>query len=277
MKRMPTYFLSHGGGPWPYMEGTMREHLRTLEQSLRELPQQLPERPRAVLVVSAHWEAQAFTVSSSAMPPMLYDYSGFPPEMYRISYPAPGSPDLARQVKGLIQRAGLPAAEDAKRGFDHGTFSLLKPIYPEADLPVVQLSLKQDFDPLEHIKVGQVLAPLRDEGILILGSGYSYHNMSRFGPTATQPSGEFDHWLRLAVAAKPEERLRHLTQWEQAPAARLAHPREDHLMPLMVIAGAAGNDPVTMAFGDHLFGAATSSFRFSSDERPTGFDRLGIM
>jgi aromatic ring-opening dioxygenase catalytic subunit (LigB family) len=197
--------------------------------------------------------------------------------MYRISYPAPGSPELARQVKDLIQEAGLPSGEDAARGFDHGTFSLLKPIYPQADVPVVQLSLKQDFNPLEHIKVGQALAPLREAGVLVLGSGFSYHNMARFGPTAEQPSAEFDRWLRQALAAKPEERLGLLSQWHLAPAARLAHPREDHLLPLMVVAGAAGNDPVTMAFGDHLFGAATSSFRFSSDQRPTGFDRLGIM
>jgi hypothetical protein len=119
---------------------------------------------------------------------LLYDYSGFSPEMYQISYPAPGSPELARHVKDLIQRAGLPAAEDSRRGFDHGTFSLLKPIYPEAGIPVVQLSLKQDFSPLEHIKLGEAIAPLRQTGVLILGSGYSYHNMSRFGPTATQPS-----------------------------------------------------------------------------------------
>lgn len=275
MRSMPTYFLSHGGGPWSFMEGPMREQLRSLELSLQDVPKQLPDRPRAVLVVSGHWEEPEFTVSSSPAPGMVYDYSGFPEAMYRITYPAPGDPVLAERVRSLLSDAGITCRADAHRGYDHGTFSMLKPMFPNADVPVVQLSLKQSFSATEHLVAGVALAPLREEGVLILGSGFSYHNMRGFGPQAEQPSALFDRWLRETLASRPDARVSALSRWHQAPAARIAHPREDHLLPLMVAAGAAGDDPATPIFGDRILGAQASGFRFSTDTRPSVFDRLG--
>lgn len=270
---MPAYFLSHGAGPWPYLSGPFRQNFDWLEKSLQDIPRQLPQRPKAVLMVTAHWETPTFMVSSSPAPGMVYDYSGFPEETYRIKYPAPGSPGLAERVQMLLNNAGLATKADPERGFDHGTFSLMKPLYPHADVPVVQLSIKDDFDPVEHLKAGAALAPLRDEGILIIGSGFSFHNL--FGDEAgALPSAAFDAWLRHAVVSDLETRARMLAQWQDAPAARLAHPREDHLVPLMVVAGAAGADPSTTVYGGKILGVAASSFRFSDDTTPSGFDQL---
>jgi aromatic ring-opening dioxygenase catalytic subunit (LigB family) len=170
-RRMPVYFLSHGGGPWPWLDGPIRDGMRQLEESLQRLPGELPEQPKAILMVSGHWAAPGFTVQTSPNPPMLYDYGGFPEHTYRIQYPAPGSPALAARVSELLSGAGIPVAEDAERGFDHGMYSVLFPAWPDAEVPVVQLAIKQSFDPEEHLAVGQALAPLRDEGVLILGSG----------------------------------------------------------------------------------------------------------
>lgn len=274
--RMPTYFLSHGGGPWPYMDGPMRSRFTLMEQALKDIPRQLPQAPKAVLVVSGHWEEAEFSVSAAPEPGMVFDYYGFPEHTYHIRYAAPGSPELATRVQGLLQAAGWPTRLDAQRGFDHGTFSMLQPIYPEADIPVVQLSLKSNMDPEEHLKAGKALAPLRDEGVLIIGSGQSYHNLRMWGPAGAQPAAAFDAWLRKSLLqTSPEERREALVHWSQAPAARLAHPREDHLLPLMVVAGAAGDDPVTCVYGEMFMGAlAVSSFRFGEDRTPSGFDKL---
>jgi aromatic ring-opening dioxygenase catalytic subunit (LigB family) len=274
--RMPTYFLSHGGGPWPYMEGPVRSRFALMEQALKDIPRQLPRPPKAVLVVSGHWEEAEFSVSAAPDPGMVFDYYGFPEHTYHIRYAAPGSPELATRVQGLLQAAGWPARLDAQRGFDHGTFSMLQPMYPQADVPVVQLSLKSNMDPEEHLKAGRALAPLRDEGVLIIGSGQSYHNLRMWGPAGAQPAAAFDAWLRVSLLdVSPEERREALVHWDQAPAARLAHPREDHLLPLMVVAGAAGDDPVTCVYGEMFMGAlAVSSFRFGEDRTPTGFDKL---
>lgn len=274
--RMPTYFLSHGGGPWPYMDGPTRARFTLMEQALKDIPRQLPRPPKAVLVVSGHWEEDEFSVSASPAPGMVFDYYGFPEHTYRIRYAAPGSPELASRVQGLLQSAGWPARLDAQRGFDHGTFSMLQPMYPDADVPVVQLSMKSNMDPQEHLAVGQALAPLRGEGVLIVGSGQSYHNLRMWGPAGAQPAAAFDAWLRRSLLeSSPEERREALIHWVQAPAARLAHPREDHLVPLMVAAGAAGDDPATCVYGEMFMGAlAVSSFRFGEDRTPTGFDKL---
>jgi len=273
--RMPTYYLSHGRGPWPYTEGPFREHFRLLEQSLRDIPRQLPQNPKAVLVVSGHWEEDEFTVSSSPQPDMIYDYYGFPEELYRITYRAPGSPVVAERVVDLLTSAGWPARSDAWRGFDHGTFSLLSPMYPTADVPVVQLSIKKTLDPIEHLLAGRALARLREEGVLITGSGHSYHNLRDWQRGDTKPAAVFDAWLRRALLESgPYARREQLADWETAPAARAAHPREDHLIPLMVAAGAADKDPATCIYGEVLRGAAASSFRFGADRTPTGFDRL---
>ena len=263
---LPTYFISHGGGPWPWMKAQMGGAYDRLEASLRDIPHQLgPVPPKALLMISGHWEEREFTVMATALPPMIYDYSGFPEHTYRIRYQAPGSPQTAERVRSLIATAGFPVNLDTERGFDHGTFAPLAVIYPAANVPVLQLSLRHGYDPKVHIAVGRALAPLRDEGILIVGSGLSYHNLREFGPTAAVASAAFDQWLdETLVRVSPAERVARLNAWDAAPAARKAHPREDHLLPLMVAVGAAGNDPGRRVYHEDHFmgGVAVSSFMF---------------
>ena len=275
--KQPVFFLSHGGGPWPWLDGPFREGFAWLEASLKALPAQLPEPPRAVLAVSGHWEEPGFTVSSAAQPGMVYDYSGFPEHTYHIRYAAPGDPALAARVRELAAAAGIAVGDDPMRGFDHGTFSMMQPIRPEADLPVVSLSMKLGYDPAAHLALGRALAPLRDEGVVIMGSGLTYHNLRMFDARAAEPSSRFDAWLRhTLLALPPEERAAELMRWDAAPAARQAHPREDHLIPLVVALGAAGADPATCIYAQaDLFGGITvSSWRFGEDVTATGFDRL---
>lgn len=264
-KRMPTYFLSHGGGPWPWMDGPFRDAYADLEASLKEMPGQVGTRPTAILMISGHWIERDFTVMTSPAPGMIYDYGGFPAHTYHIRYGAPGSPRLAERVRTLLAGAGFGVGEDSERGFDHGAFVPLAVAYPKADIPVVQLSLRADFDPAIHLDAGRALSVLRDEGVLIVGSGLSYHNLRRFDDRAMEPSHEFDAWLRRTVLeSSPEGRAGGLLQWAQAPSARFAHPMEDHLIPLMVAAGAAEKDPASMVYHEDAFfgGIAVSSFRF---------------
>ena len=263
---LPTYFISHGGGPWPWMKKEMGDAYAQLEAALADMPRQIGRKPDAILMVSAHWEAPAFTVMGNPRPPMIYDYGGFPEHTYHVRYDAPGSPELARRVQGLIEAAGLPASLDAERGFDHGMFSPMAAIYPDADVPVVQLSLKRGLDPAEHLALGRALAPLRNEKVLIVGSGLSYHNLRNFGPQAQEPSKAFDDWLAATVDAAPTQRVERLLDWSQAPAARIAHPREEHLIPLMVAVGAAEQDAGTRIYHEDAFmgGIAVSSYRFGA-------------
>jgi aromatic ring-opening dioxygenase catalytic subunit (LigB family) len=264
MARMPTYFISHGGGPWPWLDGPFRRQFAVLERQLASLPRELPQPPKAVLVVTGHWEAPRFTVGGAQRPGMVYDYSGFPAHTYSIKYEAPGSPQLASRVKELLEGAGIAAAIDAGRGFDHGTFVPLAVMYPGAEIPVVQLSLKHGYDPAEHLAVGRALAPLRDEGVLIVGSGLSWHNLRMLGPAAREPSQAFDAWLHEAMQAEPAQRSKLLVNWEAAPAARIAHPEEDHFVPLMVAVGAAQADPATRVYHERDFmgGVTAASYRF---------------
>lgn len=262
--RMPVVFVPHGGGPWPFVEigfGDRAEldGLASYLRSMRALPKQ---ETRALLVVSAHWEEQVPTVMTSDRPPMLYDYYGFPPESYQITWPAPGSPELAARVRSLLGAAGFETAANAERGFDHGTFVPLKLAYPEAEVPTVQLSLKRGLDPEEHLAMGRALAPLRDEGVFIIGSGMTYHNLRAFGPHASPVSEEFDAWLREAATLDPKSRDARLAAWSRAPSARLAHPREEHLLPLMVIAGAAGQDRGTTAYNGTIRSLRLSAYHY---------------
>ena len=262
---LPTYFISHGGGPWPWMKKEMGHAYDQLEASLADMPRQIGRTPRAILMVSAHWEAPAFTVMTHPRPPMIYDYGGFPAHTYQVRYDAPGEPAVAQRVRQLIEAAGLPAQSDAERGFDHGAFSPMAAIYPKADVPMLQLSLRQGLDAEEHLALGRALAPLRDENVLIVGSGLSYHNLRAFGPQAAAPSKAFDDWLdRTVVDAVAAERDAGLRDWASAPAARIAHPREEHLLPLMVAVGAAQREAGTRIYHEDKFmgGIAVSSFRF---------------
>jgi aromatic ring-opening dioxygenase catalytic subunit (LigB family) len=262
--RMPVVFVPHGGGPWPFVEigfGDRAEldELASYLRSIRAIPKQ---ETRALLVISAHWEEPVPTVMTSDHPPMLYDYYGFPPASYQITWPAPGSPELAVRVRSLLGAAGFKAAANAERGFDHGTFVPLKLAYPDAEVPTVQLSLKRGLAPEEHLAMGRALAPLRDEGVFIIGSGMTYHNLRAFDPHAGPISEAFDAWLREAATLDPTSRDARLAAWSHAPSARLAHPREEHLLPLMVIAGAAGQDRGTTAYNGTIRSLRLSAYHY---------------
>lgn len=261
--RMPTVFLPHGGGPWPFVDlGLPEAEKRELTEYLQALPHGVA-RPTALLVISAHWEERVPTLMTSAAPPMLYDYYNFPPASYQIQWPAPGAPAVAARVAALLRGAGFEPGEDAQRGFDHGTFVPLKLAFPEADVPVVQLSLVKGLDPAQHYAIGRALAPLRDEGVLIIGSGMTFHNMRAFGhPQALAVSEAFDAWLRETVAAPPADRERRLCDWASAPQARTCHPREEHLLPLMVVAGAAGDDVGRTPYNGKMLGVRLSAHHF---------------
>lgn len=260
---LPTYFISHGGGPWPWIP-ERRQQLAPLEASLANMPAEIGCTPKAILMISGHWEADDFAVMASAQPPMVYDYYGFPAYTYEIKYAAPGAPAVAERIVALLTAAGLPNHLDYQQGFDHGTFAPLQIMYPAADVPVLQVSLKHGYDPKEHLALGRALAPLRSEGILIVGSGLSYHNLRRFGPAARVPSAGFDAWLDEAMRSVPELRTQMLTEWEKAPYARDCHPQEDHLVPLMAAVGAAEADKATRVYHDaNAYGGVTaSSYRF---------------
>ena len=264
---MPVAFVPHGGGPWPFVEmGLPPNEVAELKQYLESV-RLLPVRtPRALLIISAHWEEPVPTVMAAEHPPMLYDYYGFPPESYRLTWPAPGDPQLAREVGAALARAGFQTASDAVRGFDHGAFVPLKVTYPNADVPALQLSLIRGLDPDQHLAIGRALAPLRDEGVFIVGSGMTFHNLRAFGdPRAAASSEAFDEWLRDVMARAPGDRDRGLSEWINAPAARIAHPREEHLIPLMVATGAAGGDTARLAYNGTFGGARLAAYHFVSE------------
>ena len=269
--RMPVVFLPHGGGPWPFMDDElfgrpgMWDKMREYMEGLSIFS---PERPRALLIVSAHWEEAVPTVMTSPNPPMYYDYYNFPKETYEIQWPAPGAPEVAHRVQELLEKVGITTDANDTRGFDHGTFVPLKLAYPDAGIPTFQLSLVKGLDPLTHIKIGRALEPLRDEGVFIIGSGMSYHNLRALlgrGVSAQKTlddSKAFDEWLAALVDDEVSRRETLLVEWEKAPAARASHPREEHLLPLMVIAGAAGDDPGTTPYRDVVMNAHVSAMHF---------------
>jgi aromatic ring-opening dioxygenase catalytic subunit (LigB family) len=196
---------------------------------------------------------------------MVYDYGGFPAEMYKIRYPSPGAPEVAERVRDLLEQSGIPAAFDSERGYDHGTFSPLKAMYPDADVPVLQLSLKHGYDVGEHLAAGRAIAPLRDEGIAVVASGLSWHNLGLlFAGRGRESSKAFDAWVDETLAAAPGERVERLMRWTQAPMARVSHPTEDHFVPLMVALGAAEREAAHRVYHEEDFaGSVTaSSYRF---------------
>ncbi len=264
--RQPTIFLPHGGGPCFWMEfpppfgphawDGLRDYLAGIVESL-------PERPKAFVVVTAHWEEAKPTVSTAAAPGMLFDYYGFPEHTYQLSYPAPGEPRVAAEVKRLLEAAGLPVGENGTRGFDHGVFVPFLIVDPKAEIPVVMLSIQRDLDPARHIAIGKALAPLRDQGIVIVGSGMSFHDLRHFFDGDGRASVAFDAWLDETVTkSDPKAREERLIHWSEAPFARACHPREEHLIPLMVVAGAAGDSVGQHSFRDTVGGKVISGFRF---------------
>ncbi|PHR87264.1 MAG: dioxygenase [Blastopirellula sp.] len=265
VKRQPAFYLSHGGGPcfWietpppygPHAYDDLRHYFEGMLASL-------PERPKAIVVISGHWEAKNFTVSANPAPGMLFDYYGFPAHTYELSYPAKGDPVIAGRISELLAKAGISHETDTERGFDHGVFVPMLIVDPDGNIPVVMMSIREDFDPATHIAFGEALAPLRDEGVVIIGSGSSYHNMTSFGDGKPQNARVFDTWLRGAVTqSEYGARKAALLEWDQAPMARDAQPREDHLIPLMAVVGAGGADPAIVDFQGDMSGKAISGFR----------------
>ncbi|MFT5686688.1 MAG: aromatic ring-opening dioxygenase catalytic subunit (LigB family) [Myxococcota bacterium] len=261
--RLPTIYIPHGGGPWPWLtDFGGPKAMDALRDYLVGLPAALPQPPVAILCVTAHWEESVPTVSTAAQPGMLYDYSGFPPHTYQIRWSAPGSPSLAARVRTLLGEAGISSAEDPARGYDHGTFVPLAVSWPSADVPTVQLSLVRGLDPAEHLRIGQALRPLRDEGVLILGSGMSYHSMRGYGTEqGARDAAVFDDWLSASVQ-DPARRGAALQRWSEAPSGRASHPREEHLLPLMVVTGAAGDDRVSLPFKETILGTRVSAVQY---------------
>lgn len=237
-------FISHGGGPMPLLGD--KGHQEMLE-NLKMIAGKI-DKPSAIIVISAHWEENIPTITAAANPPLIYDYYGFPEESYRIQYPSPGEPALAEQIKHSLDSVGIEARLDESRGYDHGVFVPLKIMYPEADIPCIQLSLLQSLDPAEHIKMGAALASLDYDNLLVIGSGFSFHNMKAFFAPDTDESKmmnhSFEQWL-IDTCSNPnlaeDERKQRLANWQDAPYARYCHPREEHLLPLHVCYGMAGS------------------------------------
>lgn len=269
MTRQPALYIPHGGGPCFFMPdphnmwGEMAHYLKNIDANLAQ-------KPKAILVISAHWEAPNFSILANPAPELLFDYYNFPPATYQLTWPAKNDLDLVGRVLDLGGQAGIDMVKDAQRGYDHGVFVPLLLSYPKADIPVLQLSLKQGLNPAEHMAMGAALAPLRDEGVLLIGSGMSSHNMRSLVQdlwlnTPSNPSHDFDQWLRDTVISDPETRNLRLANWDQAVGGRASHPREEHLLPLMVIAGAAGNDAATIPYHQQSLGAtnvALSAIQF---------------
>lgn len=263
--RLPTCFVPHGAGPCFFMDWNPSDTWTAMGEFLRGYSQRLPRQPEAILLVSAHWCAPRFSVTSGERPGLIFDYHGFPEHTYQLQYPAPGHPALAERVAGLLAQAGIEAEQDPARGFDHGMFIPLKVMFPDAAIPVVQLSLRHGLDAQEHLDVGRALASLRDEGVLIVGSGMSFHNMRGYGDERFGPIAEaFDSWLTEAVKAQPAQREQLLKDWMQAPSATLCHPSggEEHLLPLLVAAGAAEQSVGRKVFSQPVMQTRLSAFEF---------------
>lgn len=265
-KLSPVLFIPHGGGPMPLLNEPSHKHLTQFFSSAASSLKL--GKPDAILVISAHWETDVPTVNTSDNPGLLYDYYGFPPASYQIKYPAPGSPSLAAQVIELLQQAGITAATDKNRPFDHGMFVPLKLIYPDADIPCVQLSLLNSLDPEQHIAIGKALAPLRKQNILILGSGMSFHNMQAFFNRTLNTEKrylDFHHWL-IDTCCNPDltaqEREQKLIEWHQVTGGKFSHPREEHLLPLHVCYGAASVDSpcASLVFNEEVLHKKVAAF-----------------
>jgi 4,5-DOPA dioxygenase extradiol len=254
-------YFSHGGGPLPILGDPGH---KGMVDFMTQLPSRL-RKPDAILVISAHWEESPATLLGAQTPPMFYDYYGFPQEAYEITYPAPGSADLARRVTALLNENNIPTYIDPKRGFDHGLFIPLKLMFPDASIPALQLSLLRGLNPAAHLALGKALRGLMQENILVVGSGFSFHNMRAFswqGMDAPDPANNaFQDWLIDVCAGTmaQSDREQRLVDWERAPSARYCHPREEHLLPLHVCAGMAGKAG-TLIFDDSILGKRSVAF-----------------
>ncbi|WP_353571198.1 class III extradiol ring-cleavage dioxygenase [Candidatus Albibeggiatoa sp. nov. BB20] len=259
-------YIPHGGGPLPLLKMGKKPHQAMID-FLQGISTGL-KKPEAILVISAHWEARLPTITSGVQPDLVYDYYGFPPEAYDITYPATGQPELATKVYQLLQTHHIEAKLDAQRGFDHGLFVPLKIMYPDADIPCIQLSLVAGLDPKQHIEIGQALAKLQHENILIIGSGFSFHNIQAMldanSPELVNEQNEaFHDWL-VNVCTNTDlsetERAQKLIDWENAPFAHICHPRAEHLIPLHLCMGLSNNRAAQVVFDDNVSGKRTCAF-----------------
>jgi len=254
-------YFSHGGGPLPLLGDAGHQ---AMIEFMKKLPSRL-NKPEAILVISAHWEESVATLLGAPAPEMFYDYYGFQKEAYEIIYPAPGSPALAEGIRRILNENGIGAQIDRQRGFDHGLFIPLSLMYPEATIPAIQLSLISGLDPSAHIELGKSLRKLRSENILVIGSGFSFHNMRAFSwegnKAPDRANDNFQNWLiDLCVhTLAQEDREQQFVNWELAPDARYCHPREEHLLPLHVCSGMAEN-PAQLIFDDYIMGKRALAF-----------------
>jgi 4,5-DOPA dioxygenase extradiol len=258
-KRAQIVYFSHGGGPLPILGD--QSH-KAMVDFMRGLPAKL-RKPDAILVISAHWEESVPTLLGADSPELFYDYYGFPDEAYEITYPAPGNPELAQKIAALLSKKGIPSRVDAERGYDHGLFIPLKLMYPGADIPSLQISLVKGLNPTAHIALGAALRDLMKDNILVIGSGFSFHNMREFfsrGPNRSDPQNNaFQEWLIDSCTGLRAQCERRLIDWEQAPSARYCHPREEHLLPLHVCVGMT-ESPATLIFDDYIAGKRAVAF-----------------
>jgi 4,5-DOPA dioxygenase extradiol len=263
--RMPTLFLSHGSPLYALEPGPAGRAWAKLGRSLAK--------PRAVLMVSAHWETSVPMLSGNAHPETIHDFGGFPPELYRVTYPARGMPELAAQCVTLLKPAGIAAGVDGCRGLDHGAWVPLRWMYPDANVPVVQLSVQPQLGPAHHVRLGRALAPLAEDGVLIIGSGHTTHNLRDWVANSRKPeplayARAFSAWLATTLDAHDTDALE--AYRERAPGASRAHPSEEHFLPLFVAYGAAGDDarPERVVEGFENGALAMDSYLFAPVDTP---------
>ena len=259
--KFPTVYVNHGAGPMPLMgkQPEIAKHLA--EVRTKWLP--FNKEPDAIVIVSGHWEGDPIQISSSPKPGTNFDYGGFPPETRQYQYPAPGSPQVAQQIQDLLQANGIKSELNDQRGFDLGVFVALMCMFPDATIPVVAVSLHASLTTQDNWKLGQALAPLREQNILIVGSGSSYHNMQAgFHPTGDifEQADAFNEWLK--ATATNNQSVAKLQSWDsEAPYAKTCHPRPDHFLPLiMAAAGASPNTPAGTLIYDNSNSTDRSSF-----------------
>eukprot|EP01125_Pyxidicula_operculata_P011422 TRINITY_DN3743_c0_g1_i2.p1 TRINITY_DN3743_c0_g1~~TRINITY_DN3743_c0_g1_i2.p1 ORF type:complete len:292 (-),score=62.29 TRINITY_DN3743_c0_g1_i2:1013-1888(-) len=274
--RMPAFFISHGGGPCFFMDSTPGDVFYEMSRGsepakwyLNFAKKFVPRKPKAIILISAHWEESVVHITSQPNPKLYFDYYGFPDHTYKLTYPAPGNPELAQRIHTILQNASIESVLDKKRDFDHGVFIPLKLIYPDADVPIVQISLLSSMSPSQHIKIGQALSPLRDEDYLIIGSGAATHNLREIfsGRKSSWVKG-WNEWLSNTLTSNQiskEERTQRLIDWSKAPSARDAHPREEHLIPLHVVAGTSNGESAKQIYDKVVAGCfSLASFQWDN-------------
>jgi len=262
-----TLFLSHGGGPMPLLGDASHQEMIDCLQKIATII----NKPSVIIVISAHWEESIPTITSGLSPNLIYDYYGFPEESYNIKYPCIGKPLLAKQIQKVLGDAGVEAKLDEQRGFDHGVFVPLKIMFPEADIPCVQLSLVKSLSASEHLNIGKALRSLDVENLLVIGSGFTFHNMKAFFASETIETNAmneaFESWLIKtcsSVEINESERAQRLIDWEKAPSARYCHPREEHLLPLHVCYGFA-QAPCSKYFELSVLNKKTSMYLWAAE------------